>query len=122
MVLKTKMNNLLGESLTHLDEEFKSSKKGILKVKDYLFTFLLDPYVPYDNSYKRGINKIKIKQKVSGCFRTDSGAEDIAKLHSISETAMKNGNPNSTPHSLSYNGKTTIHNRVLSSYVIHDKV
>jgi hypothetical protein len=37
-------------------------------------------------------NKIKIKQKVSGCFRTDSGADDFAKLHSIAETAMKNGN------------------------------
>ena len=33
-----------------------------------------------------------IKQKVSGCFRTDSGADDFAKLHSIAETAMKNGN------------------------------
>ena len=33
-----------------------------------------------------------IKQKVSGCFRTDGGADDFAKLHSIAETAMKNGN------------------------------
>ena len=31
------------------------------------------------------------QQKVSGCFRTDSGADDFAKLHSIAETAMKNG-------------------------------
>ena len=31
-------------------------------------------------------------QKVSGCFRTDGGADDFAKLHSIAETAMKNGN------------------------------
>ena len=92
-VLKTKMKNLLGESLTHLDKEFESFKKGILKVKDYLFTFLSDPYIPYDNNAsERGVRKIKIKQKVSGCFRTDSGADDFAKLHSIAETAMKNGN------------------------------
>lgn len=39
--LKTKMKNLLGESLSHLDEEFERFKKGILKVKDYLFTFPL---------------------------------------------------------------------------------
>jgi len=92
-VLETKMKNLLGESLTHLDEEFEAFKKGILKVKDYLFTFLSDPYVPYDNNAsERGVRKIKIKQKVSGCFRTDSGADDFAKLHSIAETAMKNGN------------------------------
>ena len=92
-VLKTKMKNLLGESLSHLDEEFERFKKGILKVKDYLFTFLSNPLVPYDNNAsERGVRKIKIKQKVSGCFRTDEGADDFAKLHSIAETAMKNGN------------------------------
>lgn len=92
-VLKTKMKNLLGESLSHLDDEFERFKKGILKVKDYLFTFLSNPLVPYDNNAsERGVRKIKVKQKVSGCFRTDSGADDSAKLHSIVETAMKNGN------------------------------
>ncbi|MBR1504459.1 MAG: transposase, partial [Prevotella sp.] len=92
-VLKTKMKNLLGESLTHLDEEFESFKKGILKVKDYLFTFLTDLHVPYENNAsERGVRKIKIKQKVSGCFHTDGGANDFAKIHSIAETAMKNGN------------------------------
>ena len=81
------------ESLSHLDEEFERFKKGILKVKDYLFTFLSNPLVPYDNNAsERGVRKIKVKQKVSGCFRTDSGADDFAKLHSIVETAMKNGN------------------------------
>ena len=92
-VLKTKMKNLLGESLTHLDNEFEKFKRGFLKVQDYLFTFLSDSNVPYDNNAsERGVRKIKIKQKVSGCFRTDSGADDFAKLHSIAETAMKNGN------------------------------
>lgn len=91
--LKTRMKKLLGESLTHLDDEFESFRKGILKVKDFLFTFLSNPKVPYDNNAsERGIRKIKVKQKISGCFRTDSGADDFAKLHSIAETAMKNGN------------------------------
>ena len=92
-ILKTKMKNLLGESLTHLDDEFERFKRGILKVKDYLFTFLTNPHVPYDNNAsERGVRKIKIKQKISGGFRTDDGADDFAKLHSIAETAMKNGN------------------------------
>jgi len=67
---------------------------GKIRVRqDYLFTFLTDPHVPYDNNAsERGVRKIKIKQKVSGCFRTDSGSDDFAKLHSIAETAMKNGN------------------------------
>ena len=92
-ILKTKMKNLLGESLTHLDEEFERFKRGILKVNDYLFTILTNPHVPYDNNAsERGVRKIKIKQKISGGFRTDDGADDFAKLHSIAETAMKNGN------------------------------
>ena len=91
--LKTRMKKLLGESLTHLSEEFENFRKGILKVENYLFTFLTDPHVPYhNNASERGVRKIKIKQKVSGCFRTDGGADDFAKLHSIAETAMKNGN------------------------------
>ncbi len=63
------MKNLLGESLTHLDDEFEIFKKGILKVKDYLFTFFSDPHVPYENNgSERVVRKIKIKQKVSGCY------------------------------------------------------
>ena len=82
-----------GFKLLFLLSSGKDVKKGILKVKDYLFTFLSDPHVPYDNNAsERGVRKIKIKQKVSGCFRTDSSADDFAKLHSIAETAMKNGN------------------------------
>ena len=72
-------------------EEIEEQVAG--KVEDYLFTFLSDLRVPYDNNAsEQGVRKIKIKQKVSGCFRTDGGADDFAKLHSIAETAMKNGN------------------------------
>ncbi len=44
------------------------------------------------HSHRAGSWKIKIKQQISGCFRRDSGADDFAKLHSIAETAVKNGN------------------------------
>lgn len=74
-------------------DDFETFKKGIYKVKDYLFTFLSDFSVPYDNNAsERGIRKIKVKQKVSGCFRTDDGADIFAKIHSIAETAKKNEN------------------------------
>ena len=117
-VLKTKMKNLLGESLSHLDDEFERFKKGILKVKDYLFTFLSNPLVPYDNNAsERGVRKIK--QKVSGCFRTDEGADDFAKLHSIAETAMKNGNSkfNAILAVVQQQGNYSCHG-VLSSYFV----
>ena len=35
-IINTKLKNLLGESLTHLDEEFETFRKETLKVKDYL--------------------------------------------------------------------------------------
>ena len=72
------MKNLLGESLTHLDNEFEKFKRGILKVKDYLFTFLSNPSVPYDkNASERGVRKIKITQKVSGCYILCASVESV---------------------------------------------
>ena len=36
------------------------------------FIFVFNPSVPYENNAsERGVRKIKIKQKVGGCFRTD---------------------------------------------------
>lgn len=91
--LENKMSKLLTESLTHLHKDFETFKKGIYKVKDYLFTFLTDFSIPYDNNAsERGVRKIKVKQKVCGCFRTDEGADIFAQIHSIVETAKKNGN------------------------------
>ena len=91
--LTTKMKTLLGERLPHLDNEFEQSTRRLLRVQDDLVPLLSNPSVPYENNAsERGVRKIKIKQKVSGCFRTDSGADDFTKLHSIAETAMKNGN------------------------------
>lgn len=87
------MDALLTENLQQLHEDFETFKKGIYKVKHYLFTFLSDFAVPYDNNAsERGVRKIRVKQKVSGCFRTDDGADIFAKIHSIAETAKKNGN------------------------------
>jgi hypothetical protein len=35
---------------------------------------------------------LKVKQKVSGCFRTNLGADIYMKLHSVTDTTKKNGN------------------------------
>lgn len=90
---KERLDRLLNESVTHLHEDFQKFKNGLTKCKDYLFTFLENRNVPYDNNgSERGIRKIKVKQKVSGCFRTEQGADTFMNIHSIVETAKKNGN------------------------------
>jgi len=93
-LLKTKMKKLLGETLTHLDEEFESFKKGILKVEDYLFTFLSDPRVPYDNNAsERGVRKIKIKTESQWMFPHRQRCRRFCQtaFHS-GNCPMKNGN------------------------------
>lgn len=35
---------------------------------------------------------MKVKQKISGCFRTEQGADHFMNIHSVVETAKKNGN------------------------------
>ena len=88
----TRLENLLKENLDNLLKEFNELKRGILKCRDYIFNFLENPAIPSDNNgSERGIRKLKIKLKISGCFRSESGADAFHALHSIADTAWKNG-------------------------------
>jgi transposase len=60
--------------------------------KDGVLRFLLEPPVPFTNNQaEQDLRMVKIKQKVSGCFRTFAGAEDFAVLRSFIGTLKKNG-------------------------------
>lgn len=88
-----RLDRLIGENLSKLNEKFTTFKNGLLKCRDYIFNFLLDPAIPPDNNAsERGIRKLKIKLKNSGCFRSDLGADAFMDLHSIVETTKKQGN------------------------------
>ena len=88
----TRLDNLLKRNLDSLRKEFNELKRGIIRCRDYIFNFLENPDIPSDNNAsERGIRKLKVKQKISGCFRSDTGADAFHALHSIADTAWKNG-------------------------------
>jgi transposase-like protein len=64
--------------------------KSFTKAKDKIFTFLLDENIPPDNNgSERAIRNIKVKQKVSGQFKSLDGAINYANIRSIIDTARK---------------------------------
>lgn len=66
--------------------------KRMTKYKDYLFNFLHYPDVPADNNgSERAIRNVKVKQKISGQFKSFDGAMNFAVLRSITDIAIKNG-------------------------------
>ena len=67
-----------------------SLKRSMAKYRLFIFPFLYDPLVPYDNNAsERSIRNIKVKLKVSGQFKT--GQEHYCILRSIIDTTIKNG-------------------------------
>lgn len=60
--------------------------------KRYVLSFIRDFDVPFDNNQaERDIRPIKIKAKVSGCFRNKANAQKFLDVHSYISTCAKHG-------------------------------
>ena len=67
-------------------------QKSLSKIQQYILRFLYYPFVPADNNgSERAVRNVKVKQKVSGQFKSRQGADDFAIIRSIIDTAIKTG-------------------------------
>jgi transposase len=69
----------------NLLNRFKEHENGVL-------AFAFEAGVPFTNNQaERDLRGAKVKQKVSGCFRTEQGAHVYARLQAIISTVRKQG-------------------------------
>ena len=88
-VLEQQLNELLAFTISK-DKAPKTFtfQKSMIKYRNYLFQFLYDLEVPPDNNAsERAVRNIKVKQKISGQFK--SGQHTFCVLRSIIDTLRK---------------------------------
>ena len=89
--IEKRLDFLINYYLPDDKKELITFQKRLKKYRDYLFTFLFRCEVPPDNNAsERAIRNIKIKQKVSGQFRSPEGSARFAILRSVTDTVLKN--------------------------------
>jgi transposase len=83
---------LVNQTLPDTVSKIFPFQKRLRKRRHQVFNFLFYPDVPYDNNgSERAIRNVKVKQKVSGNFRSERGAEIFAVLRSVVDTIIKKG-------------------------------
>ncbi len=89
--VERKLNILLKNKLSTGDyPKTETFRKSMIKHRNSIFTFLYYKNVePDNNASERAIRNIKVKQKISGQFKTKLGGESFTILRSVIDTAIK---------------------------------
>ena len=88
-LLEDRLNRLLTRPILK-DQCPQTAKfqRSMIKYRNYLFPFLYDLQIPPDNNgSERAIRNVKVKQKISGQFKT--GQHDFCVLRSVIDTLIK---------------------------------
>ena len=90
--IQQRFDKLLEAPPDKIHKETYTFYKRMRRERDHLFTFLYVQGVPPDNNAsERAIRNVKVKQKISGQFKTDRAAQNFAKIRSVIDTTIKNG-------------------------------
>jgi transposase len=85
-------NVLINEIIPGDNKKLHAFQRRLKKLRLGIFTFLFHPDVPFDNNAsERAIRNIKVKQKISGEFRSNRGADIFAVIRSVVDTIIKKG-------------------------------
>ncbi len=91
--LEGALTDLLRHQLPDKDKLAIRLQKKLRKINHHILCFLHYKDVPPDNNgSERAIRNLKVKQKVSGGFRSIDGADGFAVMRSVIDTTIKAGN------------------------------
>lgn len=89
-----KTTSLLKADHSKEHKKFQAFLKRLLKARMYIFEFLYDEDLPPDNNAsERAIRNVKVKQKVSTMFKSETGIKNYAIIRSIFDTCTKRNIP-----------------------------
>lgn len=88
--IESKLHDILKREIQDKDKKLKTFKQRLIRYEGYILTFLKVLEVPPDNNFsEQAIRNIKVKDKVSGQYRSYQGATNYAILRSIIDTSIK---------------------------------
>lgn len=88
--IEDRMDGLLDLPINPKHAEAVSLQKRLVKYRGSILTFLHHHKVPPDNNAsERAIRNIKVKQKVSGQFKSEKGADNFCVIRSVVDTLIK---------------------------------